>query len=472
MTTEQDAVVVPAMAWKTLACVSAVTFMVSVEITIISLALEEIRSAFPGTSESKLSWIFTAYNIGVAALLLPASWLADKFGRRNIFVLGVALFGAGSLLASLAPSVNVLIAARVTQSIGGALQFPSGLALLLSAFPIEKRQLGIGIWGAAGGLAAAVGPPLGAFLVAAFGWQSVFFVNVPIAALIVAMGSNWLVRSDDFTAPDGVDLLSVPLASIGIGAIVLAIVQSDPAAWGWRSPWVAISAVTGLALVAVFVFRSRRHPEPLFDLGLFRLPSFTIGIIGQTAFICAFFAWLVPLPSFILSVWEWSELKTGLGIVPGPLTAMVVAPLAGRFADQIGPHVPLVIGGISGAVGALMFRLITSTEPNYIFGLLIPGILIGVAAGASFSGSVGVIMQDIQPRHYSMAGAGRQTMTQMAVALSIAVAFTIIGTNSTAQEHLDAIRIDWLMVFFLFVAEAVIFALVYPRFAGRGAVQN
>ena len=221
-------VVVPPIAWKTLACVSLVGFMVSVEITIISLALEDIRGAFPGTSEAKLSWIFTAYNIGVAALLLPAGWLADRFGRRNIFVIGVAVFGTGSLVAGLSQSADMLIAARAVQSVGGSLQFPAAIALLLAAFPIEKRQLGIGIWGATGGLAAAVGPTLGALLVDATGWRAVFWINVPVALLIVVLGSRWLVGAEADDAVRRVDLISVPLASFGVGSIILGSCKPTP----------------------------------------------------------------------------------------------------------------------------------------------------------------------------------------------------------------------------------------------------
>jgi MFS family permease len=133
-------VAVPPIAWKTLACVSLVSFMVSVEITIISLALEDIHGAFPGTSESKLSWIFTTYNIGVAALLLPAGWLADRFGRRKLFVVGVALFGFGSLLPGRSQSADILIFARAVQSIGAAMQFPAGIALLLAAFRVAPAE--------------------------------------------------------------------------------------------------------------------------------------------------------------------------------------------------------------------------------------------------------------------------------------------------------------------------------------------
>ena len=155
-------------AWITLAITAAASFMVSLEITIISLALPDIRAAFPDASESALSWIITGYNIGVASLLLISGWLADRFGRKRVFLFGLAVFALGSLMAGAANSAELVIASRIVQSIGGAAQFPAGLALLLPAFPLAKRQLAIGTWGAMGGLAAAVGPSVGALLVDGF----------------------------------------------------------------------------------------------------------------------------------------------------------------------------------------------------------------------------------------------------------------------------------------------------------------
>ena len=144
-----------AAAYRTLFVTSLVGFMVALEITVIALARDEIAQAFPDASAAMLSWVITAYNIGVASVLLPAGWMADRFGRRRMFLWGLAIFAVGSLLSGLASSAELLIVARVVQSLGGALQFPSGLALLLTAFPIERRQMAIGVWGAMGGLASA-----------------------------------------------------------------------------------------------------------------------------------------------------------------------------------------------------------------------------------------------------------------------------------------------------------------------------
>ena len=217
-----SAAAIPRGAWRTLAITSAVVFMVSLEITVIALALPEIREAFPEASDSTLSWILTVYNIGVASLLLLSGWWADKSGRKKVFLIGLTFFAFGSVIAALAPNIELLIAARAIQSIGGAIQYPAGLALLLPAFPVERRQMAIGIWGAMGALAAALGPSVGAVLVNALGWRSIFGINVPVAVLAIIVGRRWLDESKGEVPEGRVDMIGVPLASLGVGAIILA----------------------------------------------------------------------------------------------------------------------------------------------------------------------------------------------------------------------------------------------------------
>lgn len=267
------AAAIPRSAWRTLAITSAVVFMVSLEITVIALALPEIRDAFPEASDSSLSWILTVYNIGVASLLLLSGWWADKSGRKKVFLIGLTFFAIGSVIAALAPNIELLIAARAIQSIGGAIQYPAGLALLLPAFPAERRQMAIGIWGAMGALAAALGPSVGAVLVNALGWRSIFGINVPVAILAIIVGRKWLDESRGEVPEGRVDMIGVPLGSLGVGAIILGIVQASE--WGPGSPAQVITIVTGIAMLGAFIVRSRTHPVPLFDLGLLKLRSFS-----------------------------------------------------------------------------------------------------------------------------------------------------------------------------------------------------
>ncbi|MEM9566323.1 MAG: MFS transporter [Actinomycetota bacterium] len=459
--TSENSAVISTQAWRTLAVTSIVGFMVSLEITVIALALPDIRAAFPDATESTLSWIITAYNIGVASLLLLAGWAADRYGRKLVFLAGLGIFSIGSLAAGLAPGAELLIAARVLQSIGGALQFPAGLALLLPAFPFNRRQMAIGIWGAMGGLAAALGPPLGGLLVGAFGWPSVFLVNVPVALLTLVAGWFWLAESRSDDLPDRVDVVSIPAASLGVGALILAIVQSET--WGFASRQTLLAIVVGLALIALFVFRSNRHPAPLFDLDLFRLQSYWLGCVGTVAFVIGFFTFFVPFPTFLQEGWGWSTIRTGLAIVPGPLLAAGISPAVGRLADRIGNGPVLAVGGLSGMVAMGLHLLLTNLEPRLLLGVVLPGLFLGIAAGCSFAMSVGATMRDVPSQRFGMGGAGRTTVFQLGVAVAIALAVAVIGDPSDDEARLSALRVSWTVCLLAFGAQAAIFGLAFPR---------
>ncbi len=434
--------------------------MVSLEITVISLAFSDIQESFEGTTRATLSWIFTAYNIGIAALLLLAGWAADRYGRKKLFLIGLAVFSIGSLLSGLSVDAPTLIAARVVQSIGGAMQFPAGLALLLPAFPPEKRGMAVGIWGATGALAAALGPPIGAFLISGFGWRSVFLVNIPIAVLAIALGWVHLGESRADDLPEKVDAISVPLASIGVGLLVLAIAQSE--SWGFVSPQVLLTVIAAVGLLTVFAIRSNRHEAPLFQLDLLSIRSFTVSILGTVFFCAAFFGWFVVLPSFIQDFWNYSIVETGLVLIPGPALAALVSPFMGRVADARGVRMVLVLGGVAGAIGMIMHLTFTKVEPNLVLGMIVPGLFVGVAAGCSFAMLVAATMRDVPPQRFGMAGAGRTTVFQLAIALGIAIAAAIVGDPTDADAALSVYRVNWAVALSFFVAQAVVFWVAYP----------
>jgi len=452
---------ISAAAWRTLGVTSMVSFMVSLEITVIALARAEIAEAFPDASPSTLSWVITAYNIGVASLLLPSGWAADRYGRRKLFMWGLAIFAVGSLLSGLAPGSELLIVARLLQSVGGALQFPAGLALLLTAFPAQHRQMGIGIWGAMGGLAAALGPSLGALLVDGFGWRAVFLINVPVALVVLVVTPRWIEESVGQGVNDGVDLFAVPLASLGVGAFVLGIVQGGQ--WGWTSGSTIGAFLVGVLLLLIFVWRSNTHPRPLFDLSLLKLRSYSIGNVGNLLFVVAFFGWLVVFPEFIQRTWGWSVLKTGFAIAPAPMISTIVSPFMGRLADRIGNGPILAAGGVFGAVGGALHLIFTDTEPDFLRGILLPGVFIGLSAGCSFAMLVGATMRDVQPAQFGMAGAGRTTIFQLSIAVGVAIAIALIGQPNSPDAFLDGIRNVWLLGVLLWIGQALLFAFVFPK---------
>lgn len=455
-----EALVIPKQSWWTLGITATAGFMVSIEITVISLAFNEIQDSFDGTSRATLSWIFTAYNIGIAALLLLSGWAADRYGRKRLFLAGLAVFALGSLASGLSVDAPTLIASRVLQSVGGAMQFPAGLALLLPAFPIERRGMAVGIWGATGALAAAIGPSIGAFLINGFGWRSVFLVNIPVAILAIVLGSRILEESRADDLPDRVDPIGIPVASFGVGLLVLAIAQTET--WGVFGPWTLLCVAGSAALLWYFVRRTRSHPAPLFDLALLKITSYRVAFVGTLCFCAAFFGWFVVLPAFLLEWWDWSVVTTGLAIMPGPTLAAVVSPVVGRLADKHGLGPVLAVGGVAGAIGVALHLMFTDLEPNYVLGLLIPSLFIGVAAGCSFAMLVAATMRDVPPARFGMGGAGRTTVFQLAIALGIAVAAAIVGDPTSGTEALSSYRLLWVVVLGLFAAQAIVFLVLYP----------
>lgn len=453
------------LAWVTLAIASMAAFMVALEVTVISLALPEIQDGFPGVTIPTLSWVFNAYSIGVASLLLVSGWAADLFGRKRLFLTGMAIFAIGSFAAGAAPSVALLIVARAVQSVGGAMLFPSGLALVLTTFPITRRQMAIGIWAASGGLAGAVGPSFGAFLIDAFGWRAVFLINVPVAVLAVIVGPHLLVESRADGAARRVDVIGVPLASLGVGVFVFGIVQSR--AWGPLSLGVLGALGVGVVLITAFVVRSRRHPAPLFDLALLRERSYCVGLVGSLLFSAGFFGSWVLLPTFIQRWWDWSVLKTGFAVMPGSLIAATLSGPVGSVVDRFGHKRVVATGGLLAAAGWLGFAAFMDTEPRFVVGLLLPNVLLGLGMAVLFGMLVGASMRDIPPHRYGMAGAGRTTTFQLAQALGIAIGVVVIGQPVTAGAALSGYRVAWVLSAAMLAGVAVLFLVAYP-----GAVPN
>jgi MFS family permease len=211
-----------------------------------------------------------------------------------------------------------------------------------------------------------------------------------------------------------------------------------------------------------FVVRSSVHPEPLFDLKLFRVRSYTVANIGSVFFLVAFFSWLIVLPEYLQRVWGWSVLKSGFAIAPGPVLSSVLSVTNGRLAGRIGHRPILMAGGVFGVFACLLHLGFTGTTPSFLGGLLLANLLMGVAAGCSFSMLVGASMRDIQPARFGMAGAGRTTVFQLAVGVGVAVAIGVVGRPGGPAEALNSMRIVWWIALVMYVCQVAVFAVAYP----------
>jgi predicted MFS family arabinose efflux permease len=257
-----------------------------------------------------------------------------------------------------------------------------------------------------------------------------------------------------------VDVLGVPLASLGVGLVVFGIVQGRE--WGWGSVGVVTVLVIGVAMVSLFVLRSRRHPAPLFDLSLLRIPSYRVGLMGSLLFSAGFFGSWVLLPTFIQRWWGWSVLKTGFAVMPGSLIAAFLSGPIGSVVDRFGHKRVVAFGGLLGALGWAGFALFMDTEPRFILGLLLPNVLLGFGMAVLFGMLVGASMRDVPPNRYGMAGAGRTTTFQLAQALGVAVGVAVIGQPVSAAGALSSYRTAWLLSAAMLAGVSVVFLLAYP----------
>jgi EmrB/QacA subfamily drug resistance transporter len=365
-----------------LAVSSLAAFLAFLDVTIVNIAFPAITAAFPATSAADLSWIFTAYNVTFAALLVPAGRLADLWGRRRTFLTGLALFGLASAACAAAPSVGALVAARAVQAVAAALLAPSSLALLLPAFPPERRGFALGTWGAMGGIAAATGPALGGLLVDALGWRAVFLVNLPVVVVTLAAGALVMTESRDRTSrlPDP---LGVLLLGAGVALLAWGIVGGETS---WTAPSTVARLVGGLALLGGFAWRSGRVATPLVEPALFRVRAFRASVVGYLVFSAAFYALLLANVLFLTGVWHYDVLRAGLAVTPGPLMAAVASALGGRLTDRFGARAVIVPGALLFAAGCALFVVGIGAEPSYLLHFLPATLLTGTGVGAVFSG--------------------------------------------------------------------------------------
>jgi EmrB/QacA subfamily drug resistance transporter len=380
-----------------------------------------------------LTWVFSGYSIAYAAGLLTAGRFADVNGRKRSFLRGLALFSIGSVLCGLAPSAPLLIAARIIQAMGGAQLTPASLALVLPEFPVEKRTVAIGIWGAVGGLAAAAGPSAGGLLVDVLNWRWLFFINVPFCIFTLIVGSKILHESKDPTATKNVDLVGTALGFPGVALVTLSIVQSGD--WGWIDSRTFGALFGGLVLLALFVKRCSSVADPLLDLSLFKLPFVVAANLSGLFFSIGFLGMWLLNTQWLQAIWQYSPAKSGLAIAPGPITAALLAAPMGRVAVKWGHARVLLVGSLLLSFGTVMFSLAVQPTPNYVTGLLPWMIVTGAGVGCSMSTLSAAASAFLPPTRFAMGSALNTTMRQVGSALGAALAGSmVVSTTRIIQK--------------------------------------
>jgi EmrB/QacA subfamily drug resistance transporter len=427
-------------AWITLAVSSLAVLAVFLDTTVLFVAFPDIVATFDTVAPTQLSWVLNAYTIVFAALLVPVGKLADRIGHKRAFLAGSALFTVASVLCAVAPSAGVLIAFRVVQAVGGAVLIPSSLALVLRAFPPGKIPVAVAVWGATGAVAGALGPTLGAVLVEAASWRWVFLLNVPIGIFTIVAGRRVLIesRNGDARLPAP---LGVVLVAVAAGLVSLGVVQSEE--WGWTSPATLGSIAVGGVLLGLFVLHQRSTTAPVLDLELFAIRNFSWGNAATMAFGIAFTAMFFSSILFLTEVWQYSILRAGFAVAPGPALVAVLAPFMGSLAGRVGQRPLLVIGGVAFAVGGVWRLVALDGTPSYVVDYLPSMLFTGIGVAMCLPQLSSVVAQSLPPDRLGVGGGANQAIRQFGGTLGVALTIAFVAGATTLDDALAGFDLVW-----------------------------
>lgn len=445
-----------------IAAASLPMFMATLDNLVMTNALPVLHREMGATIE-QLQWFVNAYTLAFAGAILVASALGDRFGRRTVFALGIALFGAGSLFAALSTDPGQLIAARAVQGLGAAAVMPLSLALLTGAVPAARRALAIGIWGGVSGLGVAVGPLIGGAIMEGWNWQAIFWINVPVA--VIAIPLALLVLNNDFGARVRIDVPGAVLAAAGVLALVHAIVRGNDD--GWDTFGVIAELALGGLLVIGFLLWQLRTATPLIPLRLFRDRSFSITNVVGFAFSFGTFGAVFILIQFLQVVQGATPLEAAVQTTPWTLAPMFVAPLAGLLAPRIGTRALLATGLLLQGVALGWLAALLSVDVAYAE-LVAPFILAGVGMGLVFAPSATALLATLGLVDHAKASGANSTLRELGVALGTAVMTAIFvgaGGQLLPDHYVDAAR-PAVFTGAVVLLVATVIALWLP--AGRG----
>ncbi|WP_405904559.1 MFS transporter [Streptomyces sp. NBC_00656] len=408
-------------------------FMVLLDNTIVGAALPDMQHRLH-TQLTGLQWIVDAYVLLVAMLLLSGGIFADRFGRKRVYLTGVAVFTAASVLCSLAPSVGWLVAGRVLQGIGAAAVSPASLALLAAAHPVpQERMKAIGLWAGFSGLGLAAGPVAGGVLTEAFGWPAIFLVNLPIGMVLLLFGLRHLGESRNPSAP-AIDIPGTALSVLGVGALTYGLIEGG--ARGWTSPVILGSFAASVLLLAAFVAVEARHSAPMLPLRLFRERLFTV---SNTAMVVVGFALMGSsffFSQFFVYVQGSSILRAGLQTLPLSLAMVIVSPFAGRFAARHGFRIVVTTGLALAGTGLVALGTVhADTGYESVWWRL--G-LVGTGFALTLSPLTGAAIQAVSPQEGGLASGISSTTRQIGAVLGVALLGAIVRSRQSGGASFEA----------------------------------
>jgi EmrB/QacA subfamily drug resistance transporter len=410
--------------------------------TIVFLDSTVVNVALPAISDdldaglADQQWVVEAYLLALVSLLLVGGSLGDQFGRRRLFMIGLVGFGVTSILCGLAPNTEVLIAGRALQGFAGALLVPGSLAILAATFEGAERGKAVGTWTAWSGIATVLGPAGGGALVEAIGWRAIFWVNVPLIVITLALAWEAVRESRDPQADRRIDWLGIALSAAGLGLPVYALIQQPT--HGWGDPAVFAPLVAGVALFAAFLVWESRMSHPVLDLTLFRIRNFAVTNLETLIVYAGLIGALFYVTLFLQQTAGYSPIEAGLATTPISLLLFVLSPRFGKMSTATGPRLPMSIGPIVAGCGLLLMQGI-GADADYVSEILPGVVLFGLGLSATVAPLTATALDSVEERHVGVASGINNGVSRVAGLLAIAVLGALISGQFGAKidEELD-----------------------------------
>ncbi|HWF53647.1 MAG TPA: MFS transporter [Solirubrobacteraceae bacterium] len=420
----------------TLGIVSLGLFMVVLDNLVVNVALPSIRRDF-GASVQSLEWVVSAYVLSFAVLLLTGAALGDRFGRKRMFVAGIALFTVSSAAAAIAPTAGLLIAARAAQGVGAAISTPLTLTLIAQAFPPEQRGLALGVWSGVSGIAVALGPLVGGAMTQIGSWHWIFWINVPVGLILVPLAIRHLEESH---GPNGrLDLPGLVLGSGGLFGLVFGLVKAQTLSWG--ATIVVASLIAGAVLLAAFVLYERRASEPMLPLGFFADRGFAVTNVVSLAMYFGMFGSIFFLTQYMQNVLGNTPLEAGVKLLTWTGATMIVSPLAGIYSEKLGSRWFMGAGLALQAIALGWLASELSVHQSYV-SMIAPFILAGSGMALVFAPAANAVLSAVRADQAGQASGATNAIRELGGVLGITVlatVFTSHGTYTSAQGFINGL---------------------------------
>jgi EmrB/QacA subfamily drug resistance transporter len=413
--------------WWTLAAVSFGLFMIMLDNTVVNVALPSIQEDL-GADLSELQWIVTGYALSFAALMLIGGKLADAYGRRLLFVVGIVVFTGASLWCGLADSGNMLIAARVVQGVGAALMNPATLSIIAATFPPRERGMAIGIWAGVSALALAIGPLVGGLLTEHLSWHWIFFVNIPVGVIAIVASYLLITESKDDTH-ESLDLPGLAMSAIGLFALTYGLIEANT--YGWTSGRIIGSFVVAVVSLTAFVVIERRRRSPMLDLSLFRSGTYAGANIAMLLVALSMFGVFFFVSLYMQNVLGYSAVQAGAAFLPMTILIILVAPVAGKLSDRFGSRWLMTIGMV--LLGVQLLYL-SQLGADATFWNLLPGFLVGgLGMAITMTPTAAAATRAVPVEKSGVGSAVLNAMRQVGGSLGIALMGAIVAAEASGR---------------------------------------